>query len=275
MADNKRAKELARAKHHRRAARRHQTRQQRRRQALVAAGIVFALIVLGGIAFAAWPESSPTAAPASSPSATQSAPPAPVPTPTDVSCSEATPASQTKTYPQPSAQGLKNGAAMTLDTNCGPIVIALDVAAAPKTSNAIAFLANSGWYNGNACHRVTTQGIYVVQCGSPSLDGKGGPGFKLPEENLPTSSASGTATYPAGTVAMANAGKGTGGSQFFLVYKDTQLGPNYTIFGQVSSGLNIVEYVAAKGVSSASTSGLADGPPNQPLIIKTATVRNG
>lgn len=274
MVSDKRARQVAKAKAERQAARRAVQKQQNRARALWAAGIVFGLVLVGGIIFAAWPESTPADSTASaSPGAT--AAPAPIATPQNVNCTEATPNKQSKTFTKPQNEKLKPGAMMTLGTNCGPIVIALDVAQAPKTSNAIAFLADQGWYNNNGCHRLTVEGIFVVQCGSPSLDGQGGPGFKLPEENLPKAGANGAANYAAGTVAMANAGKGTGGSQFFLVYQDSPLPPDYTIFGQVTSGLDIVQYVASQGVSSASATGPTDGPPNQPLIIKTATVRNG
>lgn len=276
MVSDKRARQVARAKAERQAARRAAQRQQNRARALWAAGIVFGLIVVGGIIFAAWPESTPTTAPASDAApASASAAPAPIPTPQNVSCTDATPSKQTKSFTKATDEGLKPGATMTLGTNCGSIVIDLDLAQAPKTSNAIAFLADQGWYDNNSCHRLTVEGIFVVQCGSPSLDGQGGPGFKLPEENLPKAGANGVASYPAGTVAMANAGKGTGGSQFFLVYQDSPLQPDYTIVGQVTGGLDVVQYVASQGVSSASTTGPADGPPNQPLIIKSATVRNG
>ncbi|MGV1037556.1 MAG: peptidylprolyl isomerase [Candidatus Nanopelagicales bacterium] len=276
MVSDKRARQVARAKAERQAARRATQKRQNRARALWAAGIVFGLVVVGGIVFAAWPESTPTTTPASDATVTNGSPsPAPIATPQNVNCTEATPSKQSKSFAKPKDEGLKPGATMTLGTNCGSIVVDLDVAQAPKTSNAIAFLADQGWYNNNSCHRLTVEGIFVVQCGSPSLDGQGGPGFKLPEENLPKAGANGVANYAAGTVAMTNAGKGTGGSQFFLAYQDSPLQPDYTIVGQVTSGLDVVQYVASQGVSPASTSGPSDGPPNQPLIIKTAIVRNG
>ncbi len=104
---------------------------------------------------------------------------------------------------------------------------------APATVASAAFLADTGFYNSTACHRLTTAGIFVVQCGDPAGDGTGGPGYQIPDENLPPE---GEANYPAGTVAMANAGPGTSGSQFFLVYEDTTLPAGYTIWGQVTDG---------------------------------------
>lgn len=272
MVSQKRERELAKAKYERQQSRRAIRRQRQQRNAIIA-GAVGVVIVLGGIFLAFRPESSPSAA--DTPSASASASPtAPVPTPSDVTCTDAQPAQQKKTYKKPSPQKLRAGSAITFDTNCGQFVVDLDVKMAPKTTNALAFLASSGWYTNNSCHRLVTASIFVLQCGSPKGDGQGGAGFTLPDENLPTAEASGTATYSAGSVAMANSGPNTGSSQFFIIYKDSPLGPNYSQFGRVSSGLNVVEYVAALGVAPGAPDP-TDGPPAQPLVIKTATVRNG
>jgi peptidyl-prolyl cis-trans isomerase B (cyclophilin B) len=142
----------------------------------------------------------------------------------------------------------------------------MDAKAAPKTTQSMAFLAAQGYYTDSDCFRLTTQGIFVLQCGSPSNDGQGGPGYQLADENLPTSVDN---NYPAGTVAMANAGAGTGGSQFFIVYKDTTLGPNYSIWGKVVSGLDVVSRVAAAGEKT----GSGDGAPNQAIVITKASTR--
>ena len=129
-----------------------------------------------------------------------------------------------------------------------------------------AFLAADGFYDNTTCHRLTTSGIYVLQCGDPKGDGSGGPGYSVPDENLP---ADGENNYPAGTVAMANAGPGTAGSQFFIVYADTTLPGDYTVWGTVTSGLDIVQEVASGGVADGST----DGSPMQPVFIESATVQ--
>lgn len=154
---------------------------------------------------------------------------------------------------------------LTLATNCGDIVIDMLASDAPATVASAAFLADSGFFDATACHRVTTAGIFVLQCGDPAGNGTGGPGYAIPDENLP---AEGDANYPAGTVAMANAGPGTGGSQFFLVYQDTTLPSGYSIWGQITQGLDIVQAVAAAGVAD----GSADGLPAQPIVIESATV---
>lgn len=152
---------------------------------------------------------------------------------------------------------------LTLVTNCGEIKIQADGIKAPATVSTIGFLANSGYYDATLCHRLTTSGIFVLQCGDPQGDGGGTPGFTFADENLPTTTGM---NYPKGTVAMANSGPNTNGSQFFLVYADTTLGPNYSVWGTITKGLDIVEKVAALGTSS----GGPDGAPLQSVEIRSA-----
>ena len=269
MAGQKRAKDVARAKQERQASRRIEQQRARRRNAIIAVGVVVA--IAGIVLFALLrPDSEPAAQPGSA----GAKPSPPVAAPAGISCTDAEPGEATGTYSKPEAVGLKPGSAMTLDTNCGPVTFSLDVTQAPKSTNALAFLAEQGWYNNGNCQRLVVNGIYVVQCGAGAPDGTGDPGFTVPDENLPKPAAGGPTGYARGTVAMANRGPNTSSSQFFVVYKDSFLAPDYTIVGQVTSGLEVIEYVAAQGVSSES-SNLNDGPPAQPLVIKTATVRNG
>lgn len=153
------------------------------------------------------------------------------------------------------------------DTNCGTIVVTTVGAKAPITVTQLATLARGGFFNNTLCHRLTTQGLYVLQCGDPTATGSGGPNFTFRDENLPVE---GLNNYPAGTVAMANSGPGTNGSQFFLVFADTTLGANYTIWGTITQGLDIVKAIAKAGVKG----GGADGAPNQPISINRVTVSN-
>ena len=171
-----------------------------------------------------------------------------------------------KTYPEAPDVTLKAGTtySVTLATNCGDIVIELDSKGAPANVESFLGLADDGYFDDTMCHRLTTENIFVLQCGDPVGDGTGGPGFTLPDENLPKD---GDNNYPAGTVAMANAGANSAGSQFFLVYKDTTLPPNYTILGTMTSGLKLVKEVAAQGTAD----GTGDGPPNQPVQILSTT----
>ncbi|MFG3656381.1 peptidylprolyl isomerase [Streptomyces sp. NPDC047706] len=158
---------------------------------------------------------------------------------------------------------------MKLATTCGDIDIALKASAAPHTVNSFSFLAGKGYFDHTKCHRLTTNGIYVLQCGDPTGSGSGGPGYTIPDENLKDKSLKDN-IYPAGTVAMANTGQpGSGGSQFFLVYQDSQLPPSYTPFGTVSeSGMAVLKKIADAGEST----GAGDGAPNATVVLNKATV---
>jgi peptidyl-prolyl cis-trans isomerase B (cyclophilin B) len=148
----------------------------------------------------------------------------------------------------------------TLHTIRGDISIALRPETA-CTVNSFVHLVEHHYYDDTPCFRLTTAGIYVLQCGDPSATGSGGPGYAYDDEHL-----SGT-TYPAGTVAMANSGPDSNGSQFFLVYKDTQLDASYTVFGHITSGLDVVTEIAAKGSTPAS-----DGQPNVAVDVQSVTI---
>ncbi|WP_245233128.1 MULTISPECIES: peptidylprolyl isomerase [Microbacterium] len=150
-----------------------------------------------------------------------------------------------------------------LQTSAGDIPMTLDADAAPCTVGSFVSLAEQAYYADTSCHRLTTSGIFVLQCGDPTGTGRGGPGYSYPDE------LAGTETYPAGTVAMANAGPDTNGSQFFLVYDDTELAPDYTVFGQLSAeGLEVVRTIAAAGAEG----GRPDGAPATPVTITGVTV---
>lgn len=151
-------------------------------------------------------------------------------------------------------------------TNCGEIVIQANGKGAPVTVTALAALANGGFYNKTLCHRLVTDNIYVLQCGDPTGTGMGGPNFSYRDENLPQAVQT---NYPAGTVAMANSGANTNGSQFFIVYEDTSMNPKYTIWGKVTKGLDIVKAIAKAGVVDGST----DGLPRQTIAIEKVKVR--
>jgi len=153
----------------------------------------------------------------------------------------------------------------TLMTNCGDIVITTVGEKAPFTMTSIAALADGGFYNDSLCHRLTTQGLFVLQCGDPTATGSGGPQFTFPDENLPQNTDN---NYPEGTVAMANSGPNTNGSQFFLVYANTTLAPSYTIWGTITSGLDIVKAIAKAGAAG----GAPDGKPAKTIAIQKVLV---
>jgi len=152
----------------------------------------------------------------------------------------------------------------TIATNRGNIVIKLLNSKAPCTVNSFVSLADQNYFSRTHCHRLVTTGIYVLQCGDPTGTGTGGPGYAFYTENLTG------AKYPTGTVAMANSNSpDTNGSQFFIVYKNTNLPPSYTPFGTIVSGLNIIQNVAKAGTVSSS----GDGPPKEPVDIKSVMIK--
>ena len=181
-----------------------------------------------------------------------------------VRCKSTRAAAANPTRIAPPEDLLKRGPrTITFQTNCGNIVIQTYFKQAPVTITVLSSLIKGGYYNRTLCHRLTTEGIFVLQCGDPTATGSGGPEFRYRDENLPEA---GSNNYPAGIVAMANSGPNTNGSQFFLVYKDTTLGPNYTIWGRIVSGLEIVRYIAEGGVKG----GGADGTPLRTIAIERA-----
>ena len=150
-------------------------------------------------------------------------------------------------------------------TSAGDIGLELDADATPCTVNSFVSLADQGYFDDTTCHRLTTaqSGIFVLQCGDPMGTGVGGPGYSFDDE------LSGDETYPAGTVAMANAGPNTNGSQFFLVCDETPLPASYTVFGQLDDdGLKVVQDVAARGTAD----GGPDGAPKETVSIESITV---
>ncbi len=160
---------------------------------------------------------------------------------------------------------------VSMMTDQGPIGIQLLNGRAPCTVNNFVSLAQQGFFNDTRCHRLTTSPkLGVLQCGDPTGAGQGGPGYQFANE-YPTNqyapddpAAKAPILYPKGTLAMANAGANTNGSQFFLVYKDSELPPQYTIFGKIDdTGLATLDKIAQAGVGG----GGEDGQPATPVTI--------
>jgi len=155
--------------------------------------------------------------------------------------------------------------AAVITTNEGPITITMDRSKTPCTINSFLSLAQQKYYDATACHRLVTSGMFILQCGDPTGTGTGGPGYTFRDETYATD------TFPAGTVAMANAGANTNGSQFFLVYGNTGLPPKYTVFGHMdSAGIAVVAKIAKDGQDGSNSA--SDGKPNNPAKILTVTV---
>jgi len=153
-------------------------------------------------------------------------------------------------------------------TSIGDLGLDLDAAGAPCTVNSFVSLAKQGYFDDTSCHRLTTDGgLFVLQCGDPTGTGSGGPGYSYPDE------LEGDETYPAGTIAMANGGPDTNGSQFFIVYADSGLSPDYTVFGTIDdAGLKAVQKMAEDGNDG--SLGQYGGAPNTPVDITSITVEH-
>ncbi|MDQ1537781.1 MAG: peptidyl-prolyl cis-trans isomerase [Actinomycetota bacterium] len=155
----------------------------------------------------------------------------------------------------------------TVSTNCGIISMELDGSKAPQTVASFVGLAKSGYWVDSPCHRLTTTGIFVLQCGDPTGTGGGNPGYGFGVENPPASF-----KYPAGTLAMARTtDPKTNGGQFFIVYKETELkdAAGYSIFGKITSGMDIVDRIAAAGLATDANQNAA---PRQHISILAVNV---
>ena len=181
--------------------------------------------------------------------------------------------------PDPKHTPDKGFAKVVLATNQGPMLLTLDRAKAPCTVQSFLHLAKSRFYDFTTCHRLTLYPtLSVLQCGDPTGTGERGPGYSYKDElptdlpNWPTDPTGTSKVYARGTLAMANAGPNTNGSQFFLVFADSRLRPDYTVFGTVDRlGLKALDKVAAAGVvPTAEDPAPVDGPPNRKTDILVA-----
>ncbi|MGY1809231.1 peptidylprolyl isomerase [Blastococcus sp. SYSU D00669] len=156
---------------------------------------------------------------------------------------------------------------LLVTTGQGDLTLTLDRAGAPCAAAALVALAEQGFFDGSPCHRETdSPGLQVLQCGDPTGTGTGGPTWAYPTD------VDGSESYPRGTVAMANAADGFDGSQFFLVWGEARLSPDYTVVGTVDdAGLEVLDEIAANGNDG--SNGPGDGAPNEPVTISTMTVR--
>jgi peptidyl-prolyl cis-trans isomerase B (cyclophilin B) len=252
--------------------------ERKKRTRVVALCTVVAILVAGGIGTAiamsgnskAAPVAASTPSTAATPGATASASATPEP----VGYSANGTASKNVGMPTFNAADAAKPYNATIVTNRGTVVFSALTTLAPYATYSFEYLAGKGYFNNTPCHRLTTSGIYVLQCGDPTGTGSGGPGYKFQDENLSyfgPAGSSGSVTYPAGTVAMANGGADTNGSQFFLVYKDSPLPPRYTPFGKITSGLDVLTAIAAKGSDNSNATG--DGKPNETVTITSVATK--
>ncbi len=273
-----RQRKLARERHQRRLARAAERQERARKTAKivgssVAIVVIAAVVVVGVLALTK--QSKSAATPLASPSTSASSTPTPTASPSASAPAVVEPAKHCVYTPggkaarnvgvPPAAPDYKATYQATINTNRGAVVIDLLNSKATCTVNSFVYLASKGYFTNTPCHRLTTSGIYVLQCGDPTGTGDGGPGYSFDDENLAG------ATYPATTVAMANSGPNTNGSQFFLVYKDTDLPASYTPFGKIVSGLNIIQQVAKAGTDN--SNGPGDGHPKDKVQIESVTIK--
>jgi len=250
------------------------------------AGVTTALVSGSGTATAAKKPAAKVSATASpSASATASASPAAVTEPAQhCSYTSASAGSVVKSSLPTASPDYKATYTASINTNLGPIKIDLANSKATCTVNSFVHLASDNFWNNTQCHRMSnSDGLYMLQCGDPTAKaseklscssttlGTGGPGYEFASENLPTAGSSGSVIYKAGTVAMANSGGATNGSQFFLVFKDTTLGPDYTPFGTITSGLDILQNVAKAG-TSCTFAGAGGGVPKDKVVIDSVSI---
>lgn len=193
--------------------------------------------------------------------------------------------SKERTTAMPGGKQLKKGGfSATFETSQGAIPIDFSRQEAPCNSGAFETMIKAHFFDSTTCHRLTTEGIKVLQCGDPTATGAGGPGWKSPDEKPANLAPAGQpdpssgvqpVTYPRGTVAVANTGQeNTGSSQFFLVIQDSQLAPNYSVVGKVTpEGLKVLDKVLTAGVAPGQTSA-TDGKPALPVDISTASIDN-
>jgi peptidyl-prolyl cis-trans isomerase B (cyclophilin B) len=255
VSPSKRERENARKRYERHQARLAEQRAQRLRQRKIAGAALGVLVLVLAVALAIGltRDDDPLEAAPGAPEATAPADAGAAPTPRQY------------TLPDPSVAEGRTWTG-TITTNVGAIGVELDGAAAPQAVASFVSLAQQGYFDGTPCHRLVTGGIKVLQCGDPTGEGTGGPGYSFgPIENAPADD-----VYPAGTIAMARIGNDAQsmGSQFFLVYEDSTIPADqaggYTVLGRMTSGLDVVTAVADAGVQG----GRSDGPPATGVTIQ-------
>ena len=290
VATNQMRRDAAKRKLSAQQARRAQQAARRRRVAVISSAAVVVVVLLGivllstvgkgGTDTGATPSAAPSAdaqppaagsTPASIPTEAVALPTRSTPLPATVSCDYPAEGQASKPVNPPPAQDVsaEGTVAVTLATSAGTIPLTLDRALAPCTVNNFVSLAEQRYFDATTCHRLTTDpGLQVLQCGDPTGSGSGGPGYTIPDEVFPE------LTYGRGLLAMAKtAAPNSGGSQFFMVYGDAQLPPDYTVFGSISAdGLTVVDQIARTGHDDSLASSAGGGMPVQPVTIESATV---
>jgi peptidyl-prolyl cis-trans isomerase B (cyclophilin B) len=268
VATNQQRREAAKRKLERQLERRLEQQKRRRR---IGAGVVgVAVLVVAGVVV--WIVSANGGDSAADPAASSSA--APPPTEVQIPTQRAATPKRTTALPNPTTCDYKADTTgktpkkvnlpdgknvpstgtvnVTLKSTAGDIPLTLDRALAPCAVQSFISLAKQGFYNDTMCHRLGTEGLQMLQCGDPSAtgdptaDGQGGPGYTMPDEAFPE------IKYGRGILAMAKTqAPNSGGSQFFMVYGNAELSPDYSVFGSISDeGLKVLDAVARAGIAN-------------------------
>jgi peptidyl-prolyl cis-trans isomerase B (cyclophilin B) len=270
---NKQRREAAQRRLQRQLERRAELARRRRRNVLIGVTVAAVVLVVSTVLLITGTGGDDPAPAAAEPTPTPAAAPTPgVVDGSDGTCdwtpadTAANPNLQADTGTPPVEVTPTGTTEVDITTNFGPIGLTLDNANAPCGVASMVYLAGQGYFDDTVCHRETdSAGLKVLQCGDPSGTGAGGPAYQFPTQ------VTGDETYPRGTVAMANSGQGFDGSQFFLVYGDSQLTPDYTVLGTIDeAGLATLDTIAANGNDA--SRGQGDGAPTQEVRIQTLTV---
>lgn len=267
----------ARAKLARQMAERQAVAKKRRQLQLSIGGAVALVLVVAGTFWAVSALTGDDPAPAAGPTPTvdpsAAAPPA---EPGECAWTEA-PASEllVDVGTPPEGEPREGTQTMTVETTLGEVQVEMDLAASPCVAASFSHLASQGFYDGTYCHRMFPG---MLQCGDPNARdadykdqegvGSGGPTYQYADQNLPTEQP----YYPAGTVAMANSGPNTNGSQFFFIYQDTELGPDYSVVGTITEGLEALQQLDDIGHDGAFDPSPGGGHPNEDVVIESLTV---
>ncbi|NIJ11641.1 peptidyl-prolyl cis-trans isomerase B (cyclophilin B) [Saccharomonospora amisosensis] len=282
MATNQQRREAAKRKLERQLARR---AERARRRRIIGVGVtVGAVVVVAGLVLILVTRGDDNAqanAPSSSSPATQdiniptqrvAAPKRPQPLPNPTTCDYPSSGEAAKPVDKPKAEAVpsKGTVKVTLKSTAGDIPLELDRSLAPCTVNSFVSLAQQGYYTDSTCHRIGTQGLQMLQCGDPTGSGSGGPGYTVPDELFEGLS------YGRGILAMANTGApNTGGGQFFMVYGDAALSPDYTVFGTITDeGLKVIDKVARAGHDGSFDPQPGGGKPNMDVTFTDVVVKS-
>ncbi len=275
MAGKDRKKQLARQRYERQQQSRAVRQAKARRMKIIGTIVVVVVLASGGSALAFAMDGSGKKKDSASANPSSTPTPAPSVSVKPGECGyqplSGAQAQGAKDVGKPPLKPVKGTYEMAINTSLGKIVAKLDGTKAACTVNSFKYLAGKNFFDNTPCHRLVTEGIKVLQCGDPTGTGTGGPAYGFGNENVPKADKSGQADYQRGYIAMAhNSQPNSNGSQFFIVYAKSPLPADYTVFGQITQGMDIVDSVAKAGAAPADQNGTT--APKKKIQIKDLTV---